>query len=122
MKLSDLAKRMIWTILIIGFVFIIGSVIYYRSLDFLPFFFGVSLGSVVSIVKVFLLDNTVNKALSMDKTGAGKYVSLQYFIRFFLTGVILYIGAVVPDINLWGVAAGVIAFQLATYGIKFANK
>ncbi|MGI6562579.1 MAG: ATP synthase subunit I [Clostridia bacterium] len=122
MKLSDLAKRMIWTILIIGFVFIIGSVIYYRSLDFLPFFFGVSLGSVVSIVKVFLLDNTVNKALSMDKTGAGKYVSLQYFIRFFLTGVVLYIGAVVPDINLWGVAAGVIAFQLATYGIKFANK
>jgi hypothetical protein len=91
-------------------------------LDFLPFFFGVSLGSVVSIVKVFLLDNTVNKALSMDKTGAGKYVSLQYFIRFFLTGVVLYIGAVVPDINLWGVAAGVIAFQLATYGIKFANK
>lgn len=122
MKLSDLAKRMIWTILIIGFVFIIGSVIYYRSLDFLPFFFGVSLGSVVSIVKVFLLDNTVNKALSMDKTGAGKYVSLQYFIRFFLTGVVLYIGAVVPDINLWGVAAEVIAFQLATYGIKFANK
>ena len=89
--------------------------------DFLPFFFGVSLGSVVSIVKVFLLDNTVNKALSMDKP-SGKYVSLQYFIRFFLTGVILYIGAVVPDINLWGVAAGVIAFQLATYGIKFANK
>jgi uncharacterized membrane protein len=48
MKLSDLAKRMIITILVISLICVIGSVIYYRSLKFVPFLLGVLLGSAVS--------------------------------------------------------------------------
>ena len=122
MKLSDLARRMIIAILIIAFVCILISVLYYRSLKFLPFMLGVLLGSVVSIFKVFLLEHAVDKALAMEKTKAGGYVSIQHILRFLLTGAVLYLGAVVAQISLWGVAAGILSFQLAVYNIKFTSK
>jgi len=121
MKLSDLARRMIIIILITSFACVLISVVYYRSLKFLPFMIGVLLGTAVSIFKVFLLEYTVNNALTMEKTKASGYVSIQYILRFLLTGIILYLGAVVPQISIWGVAAGVLSFQLAAYSIKFTS-
>lgn len=122
MKLSDLAKRMIFTILTIALVCILGSVIYYRSLAFLPFLFGVFLGSVVSIAKVFLVERAVDKALTMEGKYAGYYVGIQHILRLLLSGVVLVLGAIVPQISLWGVTAGVLAFQLAIYNVKFTTK
>ncbi len=120
--MSDLTKRMIVTIIIISLVCILASAVYYRSLNFLPFMLGVILGSAVSIVKVLLLERAVNKALSMEKHRAGSYVSIQHLLRLFLTGVVLFLGAVVPQISLLGVVAGVLAFQLSLYRIKFTSK
>lgn len=122
MKLSDLSKKMITSILIIGLICIIGSAIYYRSLSFLPFMIGVILGSAASIGRVLLLERTVDKALTMEQKNAGNYVSLQHILRLLFSGVVLVIGAIVPQINLWGVVAGVLAFQLAIYSLKFTTK
>lgn len=115
MKISNLAKRMTRTILIISVLFIVASVIYYRSLAFIPFLLGTILGTAVSIWKVFVLEQAVDRALAMDKKKAGNFVGLQQLLRLFITGVVLLLGAVVPQISLWGVAAGIIAFQLALY-------
>lgn len=115
MKVSPLAKRMIITIVGISALFVVASFIYYRSLAFLPFLLGTLLGTGVSIWKVFVLERAVDRALGMDKKKAGNYVSLQQLFRLFVTGVVLFIGAVVPQVSLWGVAAGIIAFQLALY-------
>lgn len=62
-----------------------------------------------------MLERAVDRALGMDKKKAGNYVSLQQLFRLFVTGVVLFTGAVVPQVSLWGVAAGIIAFQLALY-------
>lgn len=115
MKVSPLAKRMIIIIVGIAALFVVASFIYYRSLAFLPFLLGTLLGTGVSIWKVFVLERAVDRALGMDKKKAGNYVSLQQLFRLFVTGVVLFIGAVVPQVSLWGVAAGIIAFQLALY-------
>ncbi len=122
MKFSKISKRMAISILILALVFIAGSVIYYRSLKFLPFLYGILIGSAFSILKVFLLEYAVDQALKMDKKQAGNFVSFQYFIRLALTGVVLYIGAVVPWINLWGVVAGVLSFQVALFAVRLAPK
>lgn len=119
MKLSDLAKRMIRAILFIVIVCILGSIIYHRSLDFLPFLFGAIIGSAFSIFKVFLLDRAVDKALTMEKYKALKYVFFQSILRLLISGIALLIGALVPLISLWGVVAGIVAFPLATYSEKF---
>lgn len=122
MKLSDLAKKMVYTILIIALICILSSVIYHRSLDFLPFAFGVLLGSTVSIAKVFLLERAVNKALEMEQKHAKNYVSIQHVLRLLLSGVVLVLGAIMPQLSLWGVAAGILAFQVAVYNVKFTAK
>lgn len=122
MKISSLAKRMIITILTIVLVCVLASIIYYRSLEFLPFLIGALLGAVVSILKVFLLEHTVNKALNLEEKEAGKYVSLHHLLRMLLSGLALFLGATVPQISLWGVVAGILAFQVATYSLKFTSK
>lgn len=118
MKLTYIAKKMIYTILIIAIIGIAGSALYYRSLEFLPFLWGVILGSAASIVKVILLDRAVDKALSMEKKRAGNFVGLQHLLRLVLSGAVLVLGAVVPQINLWGVVVGILAFQLAVYNVR----
>jgi len=118
MKLSALAKRMVMTILVIALVCILGSVLYHRSLAFLPFRFGVLLGSAVSIVKVLLLERAVDRALTMEAKQVGSYVGIQHLLRLLLSGGVLVLGALVPQISLWGVVAGILAFQLATYNLK----
>ena len=121
MKLSDSAKKMTHFICIIALLCILGSVIYYRSLNFLPFFYGVLAGSFVSIVKVFLLDRAVDKVINMEQRHAGGYAGISYLLRFGLSGAVLILGAVAPQISLWGTVAGIFAYQLAAYGLKFCS-
>ena len=122
MRLTDLAKNMIRSILIIAVVFTVGVAIYYRSLEFLPFMLGVIIGSAVSIYKVILLERAVDKALDMEKKRAGNYVSLQHLLRLLLSGIALLLGALVPQINLWGVVVGILSFQLALYMVNLTSK
>lgn len=118
MKISNIAKRMIFTILVIALLCTLGSILYYRSLGFLPFLFGTVLGTGISIFKVLLLERTVDKAITLEGRNASNYVSLQHVLRLFLSGIVLVLGALVPQISLWGVVAGILAFQLAVYSVR----
>lgn len=122
MKLTYLAKRMIITILIISSVCVLFSVIYYRSMDFLPFMFGACLGSAASIAKVFMLESAIDKALAMEQKRAGVYIGAQHLLRFLLSGAALLLGALVPQISLWGVVVGILAYQIAIFNVKFTSK
>ncbi|NLA57748.1 MAG: hypothetical protein GX855_02430 [Firmicutes bacterium] len=122
MRLSDLAKSMVLTILAVALICVLAAAIYYRSLGFLPFALGALIGSAVSIAKVFILEHGIDKALSMDQKRAASYLGLNHILRLLMSGAVLFLGAVVPHISLWGVAAGILAFQVATLNIKFASK
>lgn len=118
MNLSKIANRMIRTILIVAGIALVISIIYYRSLAFLPFLFGVVLGTLSSIVKVILLDRTVDKAVAMEKKEAKRYVSSQQFLRLIVSAVPLIIGAFVDGVSIWGAVVGVLAYQLGAYSTR----
>lgn len=118
MKLTDLAKKMILTICVLFLIFAAISAGYYRSLSCLPFILGLVAGTIASVIKVMLLSRTVDKALEMEKEAAGRYVNIQHFLRLLLTASVLLLGALVPAISLWGVVAGVFAFQISVYVMK----
>lgn len=122
MKLSELAEKILRMILLISFISIAIAAIYYRSAAFFPFMFGVFIGSAVSLFKVYLLDRAVDNALGMDKGRAGNYVGLQHILRLALSAGALMFGALISQINLWGVAAGILSFQLSLYIIKIRSK
>lgn len=122
MKLSAEAKRLTIAILVITLLCIVIAAIYYRSWAFLPFMFGALFGGAASITKVFLLERAVDKALTMEKTRAGNYVILQHLLRFGITAVTLLLGALVPQMSLWGVVAGILAYKISFYTIKSMSK
>ncbi|MEA4969986.1 MAG: ATP synthase subunit I [Candidatus Pelethousia sp.] len=122
MQLADLSKKMIVTICILASIFMAASVLYYRSLSCLPFMLGVLLGALASVAKVFLLERAVNRAVNMEKEAAAGYITLQHMLRLFLTGAVLVLAALVPAVNLWGAAAGILTYQVAVYLIKFTVK
>jgi len=83
---KQLAKMIIIAALII---IVIGAVIY-RSPAVIPFALGVIATSGLNIMKVRMLERTVERVLDMDDQQAGKNtVRLQYLLRYFLTGVVL---------------------------------
>ena len=119
MKLSAFAKK---TILIIGILFIVlvaAGIGYYRSLECLPFVFGAILGTALSVFKVIALERAIEKSIGMEASQAGKYIRFQHLFRLFLTGLLLYVAATVPMIDLWGTAAGIFTFQCAVLLMKY---
>ena len=119
--LSDIARKMLIAIVVIALAGILVSLIYYRSLDVLPFLFGTLLGTAFSVAKVFLLDHTVDKALAMESAKAGGYVTGQHILRMVLSAAALLIGALVPGISIWGAALGILAFQFALYAVRLTG-
>lgn len=122
MNFSKEAKGMIQTILMIGGVGILISFLYYRSLVSLPFVWGTLIGSFVSVVKVIMLDRTVDKSLTMAAKQASNYVAVQQLIRLVISAIALYVGATVEGISLWGVVVGILSFQAAIYRVGPGKK
>ena len=119
MKVSDIAKKMIGVICGLCALLAVGSIVYYRSLACLSFILGVLLGMLLNIVKVIMLDRVVSKITDMEADKAGNYATIQQFLRFLLTGVVLVVSAVLQSINIWGTVAGIFTFHIATFSMKY---
>jgi len=84
------SRLMIKFIPLTAALIIIIGIIYYRSLAAVPFSLGVLATSALNILKVRMLEKTVQKVVDMDDQDAGKnVVRFQYLFRYFLTGVVL---------------------------------
>ena len=125
MNLSRPSKRMILVIGISVLVLIVAGVLIYRSLEALYFAFGVILTSSLNVLKIIMLERTVNKVVGMDEPDAGKnYVRLQYLLRYILTGAVLLAAGLIsvyvhpPFINIWGAVAGIFTLQIAVISVR----
>lgn len=124
-NLSLPSRKMITVIGISVLVLIAAGAAIYRSLEALYFALGVILTSALNVLKVFMLERTVKKAVDMEEAVAGKnYVRLQYLLRYFLTGIVLLAAGLVsvyvkpPFINIWGAVAGVFTLQVAVIAVR----
>lgn len=118
MKLTAVAKKMILFLFIFLLVLVGFGFACYHSRTAFPFALGSFLGVALSIGKVILLSRTAQKVAEMEKERAANYVRVQQFIRFLLTGMVLVLSAVIPFINLYSTAAGVLSFQIALLFMK----
>lgn len=116
MKLSRQAKRMFNVILIVSFLAAIISILYYRSKEVIPFLLGLLLGTFTSIVRLILLEMTVNKFIYEKKKQS--LLQLSHLGRLFISFIAMLIGATVEGISLLGVVIGIFSYQLATYTLR----
>jgi len=118
MELSYISKKMILVICAALALIIAAGAVYYRSAECLPFALGAALGAGVNVVKIIMLRRAVDKVAEKGENGKN-YMTLQYIIRFALTGLVLVVSAVVPFISLYGTAAGILTWQAATLSMRF---
>jgi len=59
--------------------------------------------------------NAVNldKAMKMPSAKAQKYVQTRYFLRYLITGVVIYVAIINPWVNIVGVLLGLIAVKIS---------
>ena len=102
-------------LLIAGIVFLItGHVIRFES----PLAYGIGLfvGCLLSVIKIFLLDRSLNRLLDMEGGKAKALGSLQSILRHVLTLGFLLSAFIFPDyIGRVGIIIGVLSLQVASY-------
>jgi len=100
MVLSKPSKLIVRMIGIAALIIILIGVVYYRSFAALPFALGVIVTSVLNIIKMRMLERTVQKVTDMDTDDqdTGKnIVRIQYLLRYFITGVVLAVTGVIQN-------------------------
>ena len=119
MKISNTSKQII-IMMIALFLIIFGVSVFFIN-DTKSFFIGLSFGTIFSILKLILIEKTLNKALDMTGKKAANYIRIHYTLRYFLTFAVLLI-AVYKDFNIIGVIIGILLPLPAIYIAKFKNK
>jgi uncharacterized Tic20 family protein len=121
-KMSDTCKKLSTVIAVLGLIalvvglFFAGNKIYWIV--------GIVLGTVASLIKVYMLERTLDKAVDMDPKNANNYTRANYTMRLVVSVVIVVLACIVEQINVVGVLIGLLLVQPAAYITNFitANK
>ncbi|MDR0957613.1 MAG: hypothetical protein LBM16_00160 [Clostridiales bacterium] len=88
--------------------------------DFLRIAAGIIWGYLCCVIRVILIERSIEKNLGMSQSDAVLYSRGQFVIRYILAGVFLITAALQPQIfNLWGAIVGVISLQFGAYAERF---
>jgi len=125
-NLSAPSRKIIqWIMISAGAIIVVGAIVY-RSWVALPFAFSVTIVSALNVLKIWMLERTVNKISDMDDPGTGKtYVKFQYLVRYFGTVILLlaigfiYLYSPIQIVNVWGAIAGIFTMQIAVMRVRF---
>lgn len=126
-SLSDTAKSMLkWMLILFAVLGIAGSAVVFmigKGYLFFPYWLGLLLGSLLSALKLVLIEKSLNQTADMNGGKASGYASLQYILRYVLTVAFLITAFLLPQyVNLFGVIAGILTLQFSAYGANFENK
>lgn len=119
MKISNTSKQIIITT--VALFFIVTGVSIFIVKDIKGFLVGLIFGTIFSILKLILLEKTLDKALNMTGEKAINYTRIHYTLRYFLTFIVLLI-AVYRGFNIIAVIIGVLLTIPAVYISNFKYK
>lgn len=97
---------------IMGFVFLKEPV---------PFLMGLIFGSAISALNFFQLANTLNRAVKMHPGKAQTFTVTQYFIRYVITAVVIYVSITASYINIIGTVIGLLTIKLIIFATNLFN-
>lgn len=86
-----------------------------------PFLMGLIFGSAISALNFFQLANTLNRAVKMHPGKAQTFAVVQYFIRYFITAIVIYVSIVAPYINIIGTVIGLLTIKFVIFAANLFN-
>lgn len=94
------------------------------QIDFKVYALSVIFGTIISIFRINLIENTMSRSVEMGQEGAKNYARLQYLLRYFITGVALFVAAIAPYLDLIMTFVCIITLQPASYlvGLSIKNE
>ena len=115
-------NKMIKAIIGISVLMMIGGIAFFRSSLAVGFVLGICIALALNIVKIIWLRYCVNRAVSMEASRAGAYISLNYILRYALTGAVLAASHFLPGVDMFGAVLGLLAIPFANYVVHFINR
>lgn len=117
-SLSFPAKIMIGA----GFICLVLMLFAFMTAEPVKYILGVFFGGLYSILNFRLLQLTCNKAIKMPPGKASNYIQARYFLRYLITGVVIYVAIINPFVNVIAVFLGLIAVRLSIYLNEILSK
>jgi hypothetical protein len=105
-----------------GFICLVFMLFALVTAEPLKFVLGVTFGGLYSILNFKLMQLTCEKAIKMPPAKAQNYIQARYFLRYFTTGVVIYVAIINPFVNIIGFFLGLIAVRLSIYLNEFLAK
>lgn len=103
------------SIKIIGIVLVSAIIGFFFVTDLLIYLKGLLLGTIFTLLKLKLMENSFSKAVLRAPHKANMYVKLHYFIRYTLTLLLLIVAVLEPSISLVGVVIALASMKVAAY-------
>ncbi|QXM06713.1 ATP synthase subunit I [Crassaminicella indica] len=87
----------------------------------LPMIFGLVFGTFISMLNFRLLALTLEKAVHMIPRQAQLYASSRYFIRYIISGIVIFIGIKAEYLNVIGVIIGLVMIKIIILATNLFN-
>lgn len=76
---------------------------------------GIGLGGIFTLLKVQLMNNTMNRAVTKEPEAAKRFVQAHYMLRYLLSVLVLFVGIVTPTIDSIAVIIALLSLKAAAY-------
>lgn len=76
-----------------------------------PIILGLIFGSIISILSLKLMDNTISKAVRMSPGRARGYTIAHYFARYLIYFFVLLVAAIADYLNLFSTIGGLLTVK-----------
>ena len=78
----------------------------------MPIIQGYIFGTIISILGLKLLHNTINKAVEMTPARASAYSMTHYFLRYFIYAIVLAVSAMADYLNFPATLLGLLMIKI----------
>jgi len=77
-----------------------------------PIILGYIFGTIISMLGLKLIDNTVSKSVKMSPAQANRYTVFHYFLRYLIYFIVLFVAAVADYLNVIAAVLGLMIIKL----------
>ena len=110
---NDIIIKIFKRVIVISFFLIGIAFIVFNQPN--PIISGYIFGALISMVSLKLLDNTINKSISMTPAKASGYSTVHYLLRYFIYFVVLSISAIADYLNFPATVIGLLVVKFVIF-------
>ncbi len=111
-KVKALEKKIIRATVVLLAALILVAALFLRRVTVVM---GLVFGGAIAILNFMELSRTLQRAVHKRPADASAYTTFKYFIRFALSGVVLYVAAVNDEVDFLATIVGLLSVKLVVY-------